>query len=67
MLKPNTLFISNSQQSYPNLRTLPILVEVGLDLFVLLKNRDLNRPIVTFPDMTLLFALKNSDFYYFPT
>ena len=46
MLKPNT--------SYPTLRTLPILVEVGLDLFVLLKNRDLNRPIVTFPDMPTL-------------
>ena len=52
--------------SYPTLRTLPILVEVGLNLFVLLKNRDLNRPIVTFPDMPsgLCINLLNCRLFY---
>ena len=59
MLKPNTLFISNSQNFayFSRSRPRPICF---------LKNRDLNRPIVTFNDMPsgLCINLLNCSLFY---
>ena len=50
MLKPNTLFISNTQNFayFSRSRPRPICF---------LKNMDLNRPIVTLPDMPSGFCI----------